>query len=184
MSDERPNPTSADVSARLAWPDDAAAIAALQHDHWLRTYGDQVDPEQLAALDTAEMTARWNQLITAPRDARMRTLVALERATMRGFALVHPCHDPDADQVADAEIGEFVVDAAHRREGHGSRLLHACVDTVRADGFTRAVWWVSPTDDVLRAWLLDAGWAADGAHREFEGATGPLKQIRLHTDLS
>jgi len=184
VSDERSGSPSADVSARLAWPDDAATIAALQHAHWRRTYGDTVDPAELAALDEAVMTERWAQIVAAPRDARMRVLVALERATMRGFALVHPCHDPDADQVADAEVGEFVVDESHRREGHGSRLLHACVDTVRADGFTRAVWWVSTGDDVLRAWLQDAGWAPDGAHREFAGATGPLKQIRLHTSLA
>ncbi|WP_313407881.1 GNAT family N-acetyltransferase [Aeromicrobium sp.] len=175
---------SADVSARLAWPDDAAAIVLLQRDHWVRTYGDAVDPDELAALDQGVMADRWNQLITAPRDARIRTLVALERATMRGYALVHPCHDPDADQIRDAEIGEFVVGADHQREGHGSRLLHACVDTVLADGFQRAVWWVSPTDDVLRAWLRDSGWESDGAHREFAGATGPVKQIRLHTALT
>lgn len=175
---------SADVSVRLAWPDDASRIAAVQRAHWARTYGAVVDPAELDALDNAEMAQRWAQLITAPRDARMRTLVALERATVRGFALVHPCHDPDADQVRDAEIGEFVVDAEHLRQGHGSRLLHACVDTVRADGFSRAVWWVSPADDALRAWLLEAGWAADGAHREFAGATGPLKQVRLHTTLT
>ncbi|GAA3547772.1 hypothetical protein AFL01nite_22800 [Aeromicrobium flavum] len=175
---------SSDVSVRLAWPDDAPAIAAVQRAHWLRTYGDVVEADELDALDETVMTARWSQLISAPRDARMRALVALERATVRGFALVHPCHDPDADQIRDAEIGEFVVGVDHRNLGHGSRLLHACVDTVRADGFERAVWWVSPTDDVLRAWLLASGWAPDGAHREFAAVTGPLKQIRLHTTLT
>ncbi|MBC9224783.1 GNAT family N-acetyltransferase [Aeromicrobium sp. 636] len=175
---------NADVSVRLAWPDDGARIAAVQRAHWLRSYGDLVDPAELEALDETVMTARWTQLISAPRDARMRTLVALERATLRGFALVHPCHDPDADQVRDAEIGEFVVDADHRSLGHGSRLLHACVDTVRADSFERAVWWVSPTDDELRAWLKESGWEPDGAHREFAGANGPVKQIRLHTTLT
>ncbi|SKB03250.1 GNAT family N-acetyltransferase [Aeromicrobium choanae] len=175
---------SADVSVRLAWPDDSARIAAVQREHWVRTYASTVDPAELEALDESVMAQRWAQLISAPRDARMRTLVALERAALRGFALVHPCHDPDADQVRDAEIGEFVVSADHQREGHGSRLLHACVDTVRADGFERAVWWVSPTDDALRSWLVASGWDADGAHREFAGATGPLKQVRLHTMLT
>lgn len=174
---------SADLSVRLAWPDDAPAIAAVQRTYWERVYGADA-PQDLEALDETVMTARWTQLISAPADARLRTLVALERATVRGFALVHPCHDPDADPVADAEVGEFVVDVDHLRRGHGSRLLHASVDTLRADHFTRAVWWVAPSDDVLRAYLLDTGWAPDGAHREFAGATGPLKQIRLHTDLT
>lgn len=175
---------SADVSVRLTWPDDAPQIAVLQRAHWLRTYGNDADPAELAALDETVMAERWTQLISAPRDARMRSLVALERATLRGFALVHPCHDPDADQIRDAEIGEFVIAADHQRLGHGSRLLHACVDTVRADSFERAVWWVSPTDDILRGWLKDSGWEPDGAHREFAGAAGPVKQIRLHTTLT
>lgn len=178
------NTPSADVSVRLAWPDDAPAIAAVQHDHWQRTYGDIVDPGELEALDETEMAGRWAQIISTPKDARVRTLVALERATLRGFALVHPCHDPDADQIRDAEIGEFVVAGDHQRIGHGSRLLHACIDTVRADSFERAVWWVSPTDDVLRNWLQDSGWAADGAHRAFAAQSGPVKQIRLHTTLT
>ena len=42
------------------------------------------------------------------------------------------------------------------------------------------------TDDVLRGFLTDAGWATDGAHRELDltgdGST-TVKQLRLHTDL-
>ncbi len=175
---------TADVSVRLAWPADAPAIAAIQRAHWEQTWAGVADPRELEALDTDVMTERWAHLIQAPRDARMRTLVALDRATVRGFALVHPCHDPDADQVRDVEVGEFVVAAEHRGEGHGSRLLQACVDTARADGFARAVWWVSPTDDALRAWLREAGWEPDGAHREFAGTSGPVKQVRLHTAVA
>lgn len=176
--------STADTSVRLAWPDDAPAIAEIQRAHWQAVYGDAVDEDQFDALDETVMTARWAQMVSAPHDARIRTLVALERATIRGFALVHPCHDPDADQVRDGEVGEFIVDAAHHRQGHGSRLLHACIDTMAADGFARGIWWVSPTDDVLRAYLLATGWAPDGAHREFAGAAGPVKQIRLHTAFS
>lgn len=175
--------STADHSVRLAWPDDALAIAQIQRAHWVAAYGDAVDPDEFDALDETVMTARWTQMISAPQDARVRTLVALERATVRGFALVHPCHDPDADQVHDGEVGEFVIACDHQRRGHGARLLHACADTMSADGFERAVWWVSPTDDVLRAYVLESGWAPDGAHREFAGSTGPVKQIRLHTLL-
>jgi GNAT superfamily N-acetyltransferase len=114
----------------------------------------------------------------------MRTLVALERADVRGFALVHPSYDPDSDQVADGEIGEFIVSPAHHRAGHGSRLLQAAVDTLRADSFTRATWWVTATDDAVRAFATSAGWAPDGAHRELADDAGrTLKQVRLHTSL-
>lgn len=174
---------TADVSARLAWPDDVPAIAELQLAAWRESFADILG-QQLDELVPGDLAERWNATITQPRDARQRVLVALERATVRGFAIVHACHDQDADTVADGEIGEFVIAAAHRRQGHGSRLLQACADTLRADKFTRAVWWLHSTDDTTRQFALAAGWAADGAHRELATATGAVvKQVRLHTRL-
>ena len=115
----------------------------------------------------------------------MRVLVALERATVRGFALVHPAKDPDADEIRDAEVGEFVIDPLHRRVGHGSRLLQACVGTLVADKFGQGLWWVGTTNDVLREFVISTGWAADGAHRELESeAATTMKQIRLRTSLA
>jgi GNAT superfamily N-acetyltransferase len=115
----------------------------------------------------------------------MRVLVALERADLRGFALVHPSYDPDSDQVADGEVGEFVIGAAHQRAGHGSRLLQAAMDTLAADKFTRAVWWVTAGDDALRAFVTESGWEPDGAHRELATENGStVKQVRLHTSLA
>jgi hypothetical protein len=58
---------------------------------------------------------------------------------------------------------------------------------MQADRFTRAVTWAIATDDALRTFLTEAGWAPDTAHRELdldgEGTT-LVKQVRLHTALS
>lgn len=176
--------TSADVSVRLAWPDDAAAIAAVQARVWQAAYADLLADESFQELAPDDLADRWAMLITAPSDAKIRVLVALEVTELRGYALVHPCHDADADQVGDGEIGEFSIDPDHLRRGHGSRLMQACADTLRSDGFRRAVWWQATTDDELRAFCLSAGWAADGAHRSLEAEGGAvLKQVRLHTAL-
>lgn len=176
---------SADVSVRLAWPDDAPAVADVQLRTWRAEYADVLGDDVVAGLDPEEVAERWRASVVAPPDARMRVLVALERATVRGYAVVHPCFDPDADRVADGEVGGFVVDPEHRRAGHGSRLLQAAVDTLRADRFTRAVWWLSSTDDVLRRFLVESGWETDGAHRELQDETGrAIKQVRLHTALT
>jgi GNAT superfamily N-acetyltransferase len=97
-----------------------------------------------------------------------------------------PSGDPDADPVADGEIAELVVEPARRGSGHGSRLLQACADTLRADGFRRATMWLTSSDDRARAFLAAAGWAPDGAHRELDlrgDAQILVKQVRLHTDL-
>ena len=82
--------------------------------------------------------------------------------------------------------GKRPVEEAERGKGHGSRLLQAVVDTLRADRFSRAVTWTIASDDALRTFLVDAGWGADSAHRELDldgtGAT-TVKQVRLHTAL-
>ncbi|MGJ9422719.1 N-acetyltransferase family protein [Aeromicrobium sp. CF3.5] len=173
-----------DVSARLAWPDDAATLTRLQLLSWQESFGELIGAEALSTLDATAIAEQWSQLITSPPDARIRALVALDRAAARGYILVHPSGDPDADGVADGEIGEFTVDAAHRDAGHGSRLVNAAVDTLRSDRFTRAVWWIDATDDALRAFVTESGWEADGAHRELATPTGAtMKQVRLHTSL-
>jgi len=107
-----------------------------------------------------------------------------------GFAATGPSDDPDpdpdADVVADGAITVFHVDPDHARAGHGSRLLQACVDTLVADGFSRASFWIFSADDILRRFLADAGWAPDGAHRELDlygDAAVRMKQARLHTAI-
>jgi len=177
---------TADVSCRVAWADDAPAIAALQVRTWKSSYADLVPPEALD-LDEAAVAEAWRASLVKPLDARNRVLVALERNRVLGFAVTGPASDPDCDPVSDAELMEFNVDPDARGQGHGSRLLQAAVDTMRADRFTRAVLWSIATDDALRKFLTEAGWDADTAHRELDlegDGTTLVKQVRLHTAFS
>lgn len=170
-----------DVSARLAWPEDAIAIARIQHAGWTASY----DAAEVGEVDVADLADRWSTIITRPPEARVRVLVAVERQAVRAFALVHPTADPDADPIKVGEIGEFVVDPEHQRQGHGSRLLQAAADTLSADSFGLMTWWVEASNDACREFATSAGWAADGAHRELESPSGArLKQIRLHAALT
>ena len=176
---------TADVSVRLAWDDDAAAVADVQSRAWQATYAGLL-PADALALDPDEAAEAWAAALRSPGDARNRVLVALERNRVVGFAVLSPAVDPDCDPVTDAELQELVVDADERGKGHGSRLLQAAVDTMRADRFSRAVTWTLADSDELRRFLVDAGWAADGAHRELDlDGTGAvtLKQVRLHTGI-
>ena len=50
-----------------------------------------------------------------------------------------------------------------------------------------ALVWVGSTDDARRAFLTEAGFAPDGAHRELDlhgDGTVRVKQVRLHADLT
>lgn len=177
---------TADVSVRTAWTADAEAIAAVQVRAWREAYAALLPSDLLAELEPAPIAARWNASLDKPGDARNRVLVALERATVRGFAVTGPCTDPDADPMAHGEIAELTVEPSQRGAGHGSRLLQACADTLRADGFRQARAWLISTDDPARLFLTQAGWAPDGAHRELDlegDGRIRVKQVRLHTDL-
>jgi len=177
---------TADVSVRIAWGDDAAAIAALQLRTWAEQYAGLVPAEALPH-DVDAAAAQWREALRKPQDARNRVLVALERNRVVGFAITGPASDPDCDPVADGELQELTVDPATRGQGHGSRLLQAAVDTLLADRFNRAVIWTIATDDALRVFLSEAGWAPDGAHRtlDLDGTgTTQVKQVRLHTAFS
>ena len=175
---------SADVSVRVAWAEDADAIAAIQARAWATSYAGLVPAA--GALQEADFAQVWREALTRPADARHRALVALERNRVVGFAITTPATDPDCDQVTDGELMEFTIEADERGRGHGSRLLQAAVDTMVADGFTRAVSWLVADDDALREFLTDAGWGADTAHRTLDldgSGTTQVKQVRLHTAL-
>lgn len=178
---------TADVSVRLAWAEDAAVIAEVQVRAWRERYADLLPADLLEELPAEQFHDAWLQSISRPREARRRVLVALERAAVCGFAATAPSSDQDANPATDAEVAEFVVDPGKRRAGHGSRLLHAAVDTMRSDRFTRATWWLNTTDDDLRTFLVEQGWDADGAHRVLDlhgDGSVIVRQVRLHTDLT
>src|SRR5436190_8914640 len=97
---------TADVSVRLAWAADADAVGRLQVRAWQESYTDVVPSDVLDDLPVDAFAAQWERSIARPREARERVLVALERATVRGFVATAPARDADADPAADGEVVE------------------------------------------------------------------------------
>ena len=171
-------------SVRLAWPAEAGAIAAVQR----RAWADRPDDLGGLLLDSIAldaMTDAWHSAIVRPPNARCRVLVAVHDSEVVGFATTVPGQDPDLAGAGVGELAELEVDPAARGAGHGSRLLNASVDTLRADGFPRAVCWVAADDRIRSRFLERAGWAADGGSREIGPEEGEqrLQQVRLHTEV-
>ncbi len=169
---------------RLALVAEANQIAACQR----RAWGADLDPriaELVLATSLTDSTHAWAAAIQRPPLAQFRVLVALDPAgKVRGFAAIGPSPDPDTSDQTDALVAEFVIDPDSRGVGHGSRLLHATVETLQADGFTRATCWLPSTADGLRKFLESSGWAADGAHREIGTDNGEsIREVRLHTAI-
>jgi GNAT superfamily N-acetyltransferase len=172
-------------SVRLAWPGEAGGIAAVQRRGWSSQLPAELAETMLGSVSAEEMTEAWHRAITRPPQASYRVLVAVEAGRVVGFASTMPSPDEDGEPGEDGQIEEFVVDPPAQRRGHGSRLLHACVDTLRSDGFVSARCWVGADDEPLQAFLVSAGWAPDGAEREIgtDDESIRLHQIRLHTQL-
>lgn len=177
----------ADVSCRVAWADDAPALATVQVQAWRSSYRDVLPDALLDAMDAIAIADGWRGALARPADARQRVLVALERNRVTGFVLTGPAADPDLDPVATGEITDLTVGPDERGRGHGSRLMQAAVDTLRADRFARAVTWLPSTADEQRRFWTAAGWEPDGAHRTLD-LTGDgrtvVRQVRLHTALA
>jgi GNAT superfamily N-acetyltransferase len=176
----------ADVSVRLARPEDASAVATVQAQTWRSSYADLLPSDVLASVTPDSLTQRWDEAIRWAPSPRHRVLVACQAGSVVGFASLAPAGDPDADAMADADLLELAVDPAHRGAGHGSRLLTAAADTLRGDRFTTARHWVNAGDDDARAFLTAAGWGPDGASRTLDlrgDGEVVVRQIRLHTAL-
>ncbi len=145
---------------------DAEAFAQVQRRAW------QVSSDELGLPpppDQAPVERAWEHSITAPPTDRHRTWVATaghgDGERVVGVAAISPASDPDLDAEQCVELALLAVDPDARRQGHGSRLLSAALQTASDAGEREAVAWVPSPDDVLRAFLEGAGWVADGAFR-------------------
>lgn len=151
--------TAADVSVRPAAPADADAVTRVQARAWRADLAGVLDEAGLEGLDVAGMRARWTASIEAPPSRAHRVLVACEGTRVVGFATSVP-----DDAEPGIEVAALEVDPDHRRAGHASRLLAACVDLAREDGAVSVRTWAR-ADVARESFLTACGLAPDGATR-------------------
>jgi GNAT superfamily N-acetyltransferase len=177
---------------RPARPDDAGEIARIQLSTWRTAYRRLFPPHVLANLDEAYLTRGWREAISDAPSERHRVLIAVEQGESSyvvGFAASGPADDqalaPEERPLgADvAAITDLLVEPRWGRRGHGSRLLAACVDLWRSDGFKSAVAWVYEADPAMRKFLGSTGWEPDGATRALDVDDMLVPQLRLHVGL-
>jgi GNAT superfamily N-acetyltransferase len=183
---------------RPARESDAPEIARIQLSTWRTAYRTLLPRTILNSLDEAEMAEAWRAAITAPPSDRHRVLIAIEQAGptagsedyVAGFAAAGPADDdalaPEEKPLPDDVVAftDLLVEPRWGRRGHGSRLLAACVDIWRTDGFLTAVAWAYEKDPATRGFLTSAGWEADGVTRALDVDDLLIPQLRLHTTLT
>jgi GNAT superfamily N-acetyltransferase len=170
----------ADASVRLARESDAPAVGQVQAAVWREAYAAVLPAEVLATFEPQAFAAVWRRSLAAPPEGVYRLLVACAGEQVVGFASTGPSQDPDASPVT-GEVGALGVHPQARRSGHGSRLLNAAVDTLRAAGAEEVSAWVLAGDEPTRAFLGRGGLHPDGAFRDRvvspDGATA--REVRL-----
>ncbi len=169
----------ADASVRLARVADAPAVGLVQALVWRDAYSGLLSEDVVAQFEPRAFAGAWRDSLTSPPSPDHVLLVACAGEQVVGFAAAGPSPDPDGDGAA-----ELLVIAVHpeaRRQGHGSRLLNAVVDTARERGREVLTVWVVADSDDTRRFLTAAGLEPDGAHRErvvSEGGATAL-EVRL-----
>ncbi len=174
----------ADASVRRARPNDAPAVGLVQATVFRAAYAGRVPDEVLSLFEPDAFARSWRESLAAPPEGVHRLLVACAGAQVVGLAAIGPAQDPDAGPAA----GEVTVLAVHpdaQRQGHGSRLLNACVDLLAEAGAESVTLWLLADDESTRAFLTASGFAPDGAYRDRvvspDGDT--LREVRLTADI-
>ncbi len=173
----------ADLSVRPARPDDAPDIGRLQLATWRAAYASVLPARVLDGLTAEDVAQRWAEAVDHPPSPRHWLLVALEGTETVGFAAIAPAGDADLDPTTTAELVTLLVEPRWGRRGHGSRLLAAAVETMRAQGCTTAVTWLLEPDRVSHGFYGSAGWEPDGTPRGLDVDGRIVTEVRLHTSL-
>ncbi|WP_159939798.1 MULTISPECIES: GNAT family N-acetyltransferase [unclassified Nocardiopsis] len=170
---------------------DVDAVVDIQVASWRAVYGALLPEDVSGALGGEEarggFRAQWTAALESPPTSRHRLVVATDEVegvrTVVGFAAFGPAGDPDLWPATDAEVFALHVDPSRARQGHGSRLVNACVDHLVEAGFGTAHVWVPEEANALRDFFESCGWRPDGARREIDmGRLLPM--VRLHASIS
>ena len=174
---------SADASVGKASLNDLPALGIVQAAVWQEAYDGIVPPEVHAAFQPSAFAAGWRESVSNPPPGVYELLVARAGGQVVGFAAIAPSQDPDAGQTT----GEIIALGVHphgRRQGHGSRLVNACVDRLREAGAEHVAAWVLVPHEMTRAFLAAAGLTPDGAYRDRvvspDGATAREARLVAH----
>jgi GNAT superfamily N-acetyltransferase len=143
---------------RDASPQDAIEVAAVHVRAWQASYSGLLGREYLDRLRPEDRAARYDFGAEDPR-----TIVAIERHTITGFASIGASRDQDTAQAG--EVYALYVDPPHWGEGIGRALMAHASQHLRARGFTEAILWVLAGNERAASFYRGEGWSHDSSRR-------------------
>ena len=139
------------IAVRRASPEDAHAIARLVWLAWSQRFSGSMPQEVREQAEPLSAETKWRTDLAEPPSPHHVCLVATdENNVIVGVAVLAP----DERNALTIELLEVAPN--HRGQGHGSRLMNACVDTARERGASTMYAWIWPDDAPF--WET-AGWA-------------------------
>jgi GNAT superfamily N-acetyltransferase len=156
------------ATVRVAVPDDAERIAAINVRSWQAAY---VGIVPRAILEEMEVEPRRLTWLSRIADLGQRALFVGELdGRVEGYVLSGPVRDHDLPDLA-AEIYAIYVDPPAQGRGLGRAMLEAAAGELRSAGFDPLVLWVLTANAPGRAFYEACGWRADGTSRpiDFDG---------------
>jgi GNAT superfamily N-acetyltransferase len=167
-------PATPDVFIRAARLDDVPEIGRIQVDAWVGALGERLGRNRHSAFDRDAIAQGWADAVAKPPTPGHKVFVAVSEDDVVGFTAVSP---PNT-------IVALEVDPARRRRGHGSRLLAAAADHLRANGGTEMKLWCLEQDAVRAEFLAGAGFGESGMSRELEGPGFAIPEKLWHASLA
>ena len=178
----------ADAAVRTARPTDAPAVGLVQAHVWQHAYAEILPRPVLDGLTGPLFGNAWRRSLESPPDPRHRLLVATAGPQVVGYVSIGPA--PEEPGVEPATTGALLDGGVHPdalRQGHGSRLLNAAIDTLRAgaDQLDAVMVWVLADAEDVQAFLRGAGFEPDGAwrDRQVDEEGGTAREVRLVVGL-
>mgnify|MGYP006116005687 CR=1 FL=1 len=136
----------ASSAPRLFVDADRPAVAALQLESWVDTYGEQADPQYIDALPEL-VDSRWRSLTFGPREFVM---VCDDATRLAGFVTV-------LDRSSHAWVDNMHVAPAARRHGAGRALMAAAAQQMAFVGYDSMRLTVLETNERARAFYAALG---------------------------
>ena len=156
------------IIRRLSPRDDLAAVAHVYVASWRVAYAGLVPQDYLDSLTEGV----WMESLARRVN---RTWVACEDGAVIGVCSYGSARDEE--RAGWGEVVSLYVQPGRWGAGVGSRLLHAALDSLRAEGFAQAYLWVLEDNARARAFYERQGFGLDECGQSVEIGGVALREV-------
>jgi len=170
---------------RLALPDDAPALGAIQAASHLATYRGVMPDSVLARVDEQRMSQRFRSrlAVEAPAEDQHRVWVIEADGAIAGYAITEPGADRFLPPPGGAgELESLYLHPEVVGRGLGRALHQHAIDDLAARGFDPLILWAFAANEQALRFYERAGWTLDetGQHWLLDGVSCPIVRYRLN----